>query len=225
MKRASKFFTDFEKTRIQDAVQNAESKTSAEIIPVVASVSGRYDRAEDMTGLWVGGLAMAGAWIALKLQRGVDADWGSVWTRFELPILIAALVLGFLIGAVLSNYVTTLRRLFIPKKQMHEEVEAAAARVFFDRRVHHTEGGTGLLVYISLFEHTARILGDQAVLDAVGKDALEKLCRELVAGIVAGDTATAVCDAIASAGERLAGPLPRGEDDVNEHPDTLVLID
>ena len=225
MKRASKFFTEFEKTRIQDAVRDAEAKTSAEIVPVVATSSGRYDRAEDVAGLWLGVILMVVAWFVLKSQGGDDTDWGTPWGRNELPILVASVVVGFAVGTVFTNYVGWLRKLFIPKKQMREEVEAAAARAFFDQRVHHTQGATGLLVYLSLFERTARILGDQKVVDALGQNTLDKLCKEMIENIVAGDPATAVCEAIAHAGEGLADLLPREEGDINEHPDTLIIID
>ena len=225
MKRATKFFTDFEKTRIQNAVQDAEALTSAEIVPMVATSSGRYDRAEDVAGLWVGVISMAVAWFLLRAQGSAEADWGTVWSRFELPILIGCVVIGFIVGATASNYISGLRGLFIPKRQMREEVEAAAARAFFDARIHHTEGATGMLIYLSLFERTARILADEAVLDAIGTDTLDALRDELIEGIVDGDTATAICEVIKHAGEKLAEPLPRAEDDTNEHSDSLVLLD
>ena len=102
MKRATKFFTDFEKTRIHNAVVDAEALTSAEIVPVVATSSGRYDRAEDVAGLWVGVISMAVAWFLLRAQGGVAADWGTAWSRFELPILLGCVVVGFIVGATAS---------------------------------------------------------------------------------------------------------------------------
>ena len=98
MERASKFFTDFEKKRIEEAVTDAELKTSAEIVPAVATASGRYDRAEDIVGLWVGTIAMAVIWWVLDFDGGQEAQWGSTLSRFELPLLIAVVVLGFLLG-------------------------------------------------------------------------------------------------------------------------------
>ena len=54
MKLASQIFNDQERKRVDDAVAQAEKRTSAEIVPVVATSSGRYDRAEDIVGLFVG---------------------------------------------------------------------------------------------------------------------------------------------------------------------------
>lgn len=226
MKRASKYFVEFEQTRIEQAVKDAEANTAAEIVPVLATTSGRYDRAEDVVGLWTGAICLCLAWLGLQTQgTDIDADWGTTWSQFELPLIVLSLVLGFLIGAFAASHIPWLRRIFTPKKQMTDEVTAAASRVFFDHRVHHTEGSTGLLIYVSLFEHQAIVLGDQTIQDTLGHDALDALCQELIKGIVAGDTATAFCDVIEDAGKQLAEVLPRSEDDTNEHPDALILID
>lgn len=66
MRRASTRFDEEERRRINDAIIEAESRTSAEILCVVATDSGRYDRAEDMAGLLGGVLAMSAAWVLFQ---------------------------------------------------------------------------------------------------------------------------------------------------------------
>ncbi len=225
MKRASKYFSDGEKLRIEQAVADAEAKTSAEIVPVLASSSGRYDRAEDIAGVWLSIIAMGATWALLQSQSAEVAQWGSTWARFELPLLILAVIAGYGIGMTIATYSWTLRRLFTPKKHMTAEVELAAGHAFFDRRVHHTQGGTGILIYISLFERGARILADQTAHEKLGQAALDELCDELIDGIKAGDLATALCEAIKDAGNRLEKVLPRTDGDRNEIENTLVILD
>ena len=58
MVSASSLFTDSDRERVNNSVRAAEARTSAEIVPVVATASGRYDRAEDLIGLWLGVLFM-----------------------------------------------------------------------------------------------------------------------------------------------------------------------
>jgi hypothetical protein len=49
MRRTSKLFTEEEKKRIiEETVHDVETNTSAEIVPVAATASGRYDRPEDI---------------------------------------------------------------------------------------------------------------------------------------------------------------------------------
>ena len=68
-------------------------------------------------------------------------------------------------------------------RKMRDEVAARARAVFFDGRVHHTAGATGLLVYVSLYERMAAVLADQSVLDRLGQDAVDELCGVLTAGL------------------------------------------
>ncbi len=226
MQRASTFFNEKQQAAIEAAVGEAESKTSAEIVPVLTTASGRYDRAEDIIGLWVGLILMACTWGAFRLLGvGEASDWDLSFGGLELPLLIVATVVGFMIGAAIGSVVAPLRSLFTPKQEMRDEVAAKARQVFFDNSVHHTEGGTGLLVYISLFERTAAILGDESILEKIGQEALDELCAQLIEGIRAGNPAEALCDVLVAAGERLGEVLPRAEDDVNELSDRLVILD
>ncbi len=139
--------------------------------------------------------------------------------------MVAGVVVAFIAGAVAGSRIGWLRRLFTPRQQMLEEVAARAREIFFDKRVHHTSGATGMLIYVSLFEHMAVVLGDQEVLDKLGQTFLDQLCQQLTEGLHQRNSTDAICSVIAAAGKQLSGPLPRAEGDVNELQDTLVLID
>ena len=227
MKRASDLFDDEQRKRIERSVVEAEAATSCEIMPVVATVSGRYDRPEDMIGLWLAVLAAIAIWPLLPRNWAESGSWGAIPLYVELLILAATVVVAFVLGAVAGSQIGWLRRLFTPRKQMSEEVAARARRAFFDKRVHHTNGATGLLIYVSAFEHIAVVLGDQEILDNpdLGQPLLDRLCQQLTDGLRQGNPTDAICAVIAKAGQELSGPLPRDEGDVNELQDALVLID
>ena len=59
MQRPAERFTGSDRQQVAAAVAAAESQTSAEIVPVIAAASGRYDRAEDLVGLWTAVALMA----------------------------------------------------------------------------------------------------------------------------------------------------------------------
>ncbi|MCG8584343.1 MAG: hypothetical protein MI757_06490 [Pirellulales bacterium] len=224
MQRASNLFNQEQRKQVEAAVVAAEAQTSCEIVPVVATASGRYDRPEDMVGLWLAVPAAIAVW--LLFPRPVETgSWGGTPLYAGVLAMIVAIVVAFVIGAALASRVGWLRRLFTPRAQMQEEVGARAREVFFDTRVHHTTGATGLLIYVSLFEHMAIVLGDQEIVDKLGQPFLDDLCEQLTSGLHAGHPTDAICRAIETAGQRLAKPLPRATDDVNELSDTLVLID
>ena len=56
------FFSDEEKQQINNAVTEAEKKTSAEIVPVLTDASGGYDRAEDIFGVLLALVALIVLW-------------------------------------------------------------------------------------------------------------------------------------------------------------------
>lgn len=225
MKRAPDLFTDLQKKRIDAAVGVAEVETSAEIVPVVATASGRYDRAEDVAGLWLGVLLMTLIWFVFPETHDEPGSWGSWPAWLELACLVAAVVVGFIVGAALTARVDWLRRLFAADREMQEEVRRRAREVFYDNRVHHTAGRGGVLIYVSLFERTAAVLADDAVLEKLGPAALVEVCDELTAKLAKGDVTEALCETVKVLGDRLAGLLPVAPDDVNEIPDALVTID
>jgi putative membrane protein len=178
-----------------------------------------------MVGLWVGAIALIVAWAALPAASLESGNWGGLppWQRL-LAEAVAALG-GFVAGAAIASRVAWLRRLFTPRRQMRDEVAARARTVFFDRRVHHTAGASGLLVYVSLYERMAILLADQSILDKVGQGSLDAWCAALTAALREGHPADAIAKAIALAGEKLGQVLPRATADVNELPDALVLLD
>lgn len=225
MGKAASQFNDEKKKRIAAAVAAAEAKTSAEIVPVVAAVSGRYDRAEDLVGLWCGLLALAAVWLIYPEEVLEHGSWGSRPWWLELACLLTAVVAGFVGGAFLASRIDGLRRLLTPSQQMHEEVSARAHTVFFDQRIHHTTAGTGLLLYVSLFERMAAVVADGKVLEKLGQGALDEICARLTRSLTGGSLTEAICTVIHETGDRLAAVLPRSEGQVNELPDVLITIE
>ena len=225
-RRASTLFSDEQRRRVEQAVAEAESRTAAEIVPVVASASGRYDRAEDVVGLWLGLIATSLTWLLLPRTAPDPGSWAGRPPWIDWLLLVAAMLFGFIAGVILASYAWLLRRLFTPKRQMRDEVGAAARRAFFDARVHHTTGRTGLLIYVSLYEHVAVILADQIVLEILGQPALDELCARLTADLRRdGDLTAALVTVITDAGQRLAPVLPAASDDHNEITASLVTLD
>lgn len=224
MRKASEIISVEQRSRIELAVSAAESRTCCEIVPVVATVSGRYDRAEDLAGLWC---AVVGAVLAfLTLPGHTDAGrWGGIPMWGQVVLLAIVMLMCFVAGAVLADRFHGLRRLFTPRQQMHEEVNLRARELFFDRRVHHTTGASGLLIFVSLYERMAVVLGDRSVVEALGQPFCEDLCQRLTTRLHDEDIATAIGDTIHHAATSLESALPRMTDDVNELPDTLVLLD
>ena len=226
MKRASEIFSEEERKSIAAAVSEAERQTSGEIVPVVASASGRYDRAEDLFGMAVALLALALVWIFFQDILPVAEDWES-GQRLVIglaPILLIVLG-GFLSGAVAATRIPALRLPFIAKKEMNEEVERGAAEAFHRFRVRTTNEGTGVLIYVSLFEHRVRVIGDDAISRKLGQSDWKEI-RDLVTnGMRSGRAAEGLVAAVKRCGELLGKHFPAKSGDIDELHNELRLID
>ena len=88
-----------------------------------------------------------------------------------------------------------------------------------------TAGASGLLIFVSLYERTAGVLGDRSVVETLGEKFPEDLCQRLTTSLRSQDVASGICDTIQHAATLLQIALPRTVSDVNELPDTLVLLD
>jgi len=224
MKKASQYFTDEEKKEITDAVLKAESLTSAEIVPVAATCSGRYDRAEDIIGVFFGIIAMIVVW---SIAPNPDAEIAGSWGDSPVALFLALSVIGgFIIGAVIGSRIGWLRKLFTPRSELSVSVKDRAALTFFDQRIHHTSSESGLLFYVSFFERQAVVMGDEKVEKELGSEAIESLCSKFTQSL-SNDVrpAEAMIAVINEAGELLSEVLPQSDTEQNELAEALVCID
>jgi len=224
MKTASTLFDAQQRQLIVDAVAEAEKDTAGEIVPVVATVSGRYDRAEDIFGLLLGLVALAVSWVLF--QDTTETAWVAGHTpTLGLAAVVGIVVAGFLAGAALATRYPVLRLPFIPPREMREEVERRALEAFQRYRVRSTSGGTGVLIYVSLYEHMVRVVGDDAVMEKVSQKDWAAICRLAVDGMKTNSAADGLTQAIRRSGELLARHFPVRPGDHNQLSNELVLID
>jgi putative membrane protein len=226
MARGRSILSDEDRAEVNRAVQEAESLCSAEIVPVIARASGRYDRAEDLAGFVVALLAMSAAWVLLQREDPGAGGWDGLGLTLPLWALLSILVAGFAVGALVASRVGLIRRLLTPAAHRRAEVAARARAGFFDARVHHTRAAGGLLIYVSLEERLALLLADEAVLGALGQEGLDALRDGLLAGLRRREPVALVLAAtIREAGRRLGPGLPAAASERNELPDAVVILE
>ena len=226
MKRASRFFSDAERELVEEAVALAELRTSGEIVPVVATSSGRYDRAEDLFGVLVALSVLAGTCLLFRDLSVGEGQWGQrlQLTIGLLPVLLIVLA-GFVAGAILATLVPELRLPFVSRREMEAEVERAARAAFQQLRVRGTAGGTGVLIYLSLFERMVHVLGDEAISAKVDQERWQEVCDTVVAGVKNRRPAQGLSEGILSCGELLAEHFPIEPGDRDELENTLHILD
>jgi len=226
MLRASRFFSEDETRLVEEAVALAELRTSGEIVPVVATASGRYDRAEDLFGVLFALGAVAAGWMPLQRLAETEGAWGAGHPLLLglLPVLALFLV-GFLAGTVLATAVPALRLPFIAQAEIEAEVDRAASAAFHNFRVRQTEDATGILIYLSLFERTVKVLGDDPINDRLEPEQWSEVVELVVEGIRTKRAAQGLKDGILRCGDLLAEHFPIQPGDRNELGNQLRLID
>ena len=71
----------------------------------------------------------------------------------------------------------------------------------------------------------AAFIADQRILDKLGQEQIDAICRDFTQRLHNGTPIEALCDTALSLGQRLAALLPRVDNDINELSDALVVID
>ena len=226
MKRASRFFSEADQATISEAIAAAERRTSGEIVPVVATDSGRYDRAEDLFGAVVALVALIVSWILFQEVRPVEGDWASGQTIvLGLLPLVLIVVIGFTLGTLLGTRLPALKLIFLSNREMKEEVERSASEAFYRFRVRRTAGGTGVLIYISLLERMVRVMGDEAIAAKLGQGDWDEVRDLVIDGLRNGRPTEGLQKGIARCGDRLAEHFPIQPGDENELTNELRIID
>jgi putative membrane protein len=232
VKRASDFFSEEEKEKINKAVKAAESNTSGEIATMVVKASDSYREAETLGAILTAGLLSFIVEVLLEYYAVTigNNDWnslrfssmefllygGSIWTFIPMVFVL------FLPVRYLFKIYPNLKLPFAGKKRIEEAVRERAVRAFFEKRLYKTRDETGVLIFISLLERKVWILGDKGVDKKISHSVWQGLVKEITRGIREEKSCEALCSVICLIGTELERHFPRRSDDVNELSDELL---
>ncbi|MDT0631615.1 hypothetical protein RQM47_11475 [Rubrivirga sp. S365] len=191
-------FSDADRDRIREAVAEAETRTAGEIVPYVVRTSGSYPVA-----VWRG--ASAGALLAAVVALAVAqvyAGWGMGWLYSAWGMALAV-ALGGVLGAALGATVAPLRRRLAGGALLDEAVHRRAALAFVDEEVFDTRDRTGILLFVSLFERRIEVVGDAGINAKVEAGEWDEVVGLLRGGVVRGDLAGGIVEAVGRCGDLL----------------------
>ena len=209
-------FTDAERERIRQAVQQAELVTKGEIVPMIVPASALYREASYRTGLILALLSLA----FLLTVETYWLPWG--WHAGNAGWLLLVVVAAFGLGQWLGR-VPSVIRLVTSRERMAHKVTLRAEQAFYKHGLHNTKGRTGILILVSLLERRVHVLADKGINDHVPAGTWDGLVNGIVDGIRTGQATDAICAAIAKCGALLAQVSPAGAgENPNELPDTLI---
>jgi putative membrane protein len=195
MLKPETLFSEQDKKRIADAVKDAERRTSGEIVPFVVGRSDSYPEAWLRAGALFGFLAL---FVFALADMGTD-----LWLPFGFAESGVIVILAFGLGAVLTLFSPAFKRLFIAGGIMQQRVDERAALSFIDEEVFNTRDRTGILIFISLFEHRVRILGDTGINAQVKQEEWDAVVQVITDAIRNSAAASGMLEAIGMCGELL----------------------
>ena len=190
--------SDDDRLRIKETIRAAEAQTSGEIVPLLVPKSDHYEVA-----VWKGGgiaavLALAFAFVIFYTYDG----WGFGWLHTGWGTAFLALVSGTA-GALLGAFVPPVKRFLIGGEAMTRAVHRRAMKAFVEEEVFGTRDRTGILLFISLFEHRIDVLGDSGINEKVSVDEWADIVQTIQAGIKKGRLVDGLVEAIEKCGHLL----------------------
>ncbi len=214
--------------KVTAAVTAAEAQTDGEIVTVVARASDKY---HDVALHW-SVLAMLLVLALLAVFPGVAAGIHlrliDAWAQ-ETPvsayytIALVLMAVTFLVMRVLLASVPV-RMALTPGATKERRVRAKALELFRIGAEKRTKAATGVLLYLSLAEHRAELIADEAIHGRVSEDVWGHAMAALVTAVKDGRPGDGMAAAVGEIGVVLAEHFPRSEGDTNELPDRLIEL-
>ncbi len=214
---AEKFLNDQDRERIRKAVEEAERHTSGEIIPMVVSRSYHYPMSD----------VIGGNIFALPLSLIMTYFIGGwLWIgHYNMWLFLGITTVLFILFHRIIKHNDRIKRLLISDREIEEEVEEAAITGFFHEGLYRTRDGTGILIFISVFERRVWVLADRGINEKVKQGQWDEIVGMIIEGIKNNDQASAICKAIEEVGRTLKEHFPIKVADMDELQNLIIKKD
>ena len=216
--KMKKMFSEQDLQRINAAVKEAEEKISGEVVPVIVERSGSYSIATYKAAIIAASLAFV---FMIILDRYIITNDGNTiyYDPFFIFIIVAA---AGLIGGLVTHFVEPLKRMFISRQYLDLMTRQGAETAFLEEEVFNTRQRTGIMIFISFFEHEVVVMADKGINKVVDQKEWDDLVALLITGIKEGKLVEGLELAIKRCGEILLEKgFQKTDDDVNELGDDL----
>jgi putative membrane protein len=210
----SQYFSPTDLTEIKEAVQEAEKKTSGEIVPFFAEASHHYKEWVWLGSFLGGGL---GGLVLLGMDIGEYRSWD--YTSLDAITFVWS---GAFLGLLLSYFIAKLRLFIVPYRSKYFFVNLKAKEAFLDEEVFKTGNRTGILIYISLYEKIVRVLPDAGIAKIVPQSDWDEAVQLIVKGMKTGKRKEGIVASILFCGNLLVKyGIKVQKDDKNEISDEI----
>jgi putative membrane protein len=220
--------SDADHQLVTEAVAAAEAHTSGEIVTIVTDLSDDY---HDVAVIWSSAFALLALSVVAAMPRFYRGlidwftnGWSQSATVGEHVWLLAGFVLLTWAGSYLILRWMPLRLALTPGAVKQRRVRARAIDLFRVGTASKTVDRTGVLLYLSMREHRADIVADEAIASKVTADVWGAAMAVLIERVRAGQPGQGMAEAVQQMGVVLAAHFPKGSENPNELPDRLIEL-
>lgn len=211
-------FQEKDLERVKAAVREAESKISGEIVPVFVEKSGHYTIAN-----YRGAMILASFTFALIVIFDRYVPSLSVYDPLMIFLLVTA---GGVLGALIANYILPVKFWLLSQFHLDQSTRKRAENAFLEEEIFNTRHRTGIMIFVSFFEHEVIVMADRGISKVVAQKEWDKIVENMIESIRRGKVTDGIIAAIQRCSEvLLENGFVRTKDDVNELRDDLRLED
>jgi putative membrane protein len=201
------FLYEKQKQNIAEAIRAAESRTSGELVAVIAHNSDDYFY---IPLLWA-------ALSALILPGAL------LWFDVTSASLEMMQVATFVVAAVVFRLPLVKMRL-IPRYVRQRRAALLAREQFLLQNLHHTEQRNGILLFVSVAERYVELIADKGISEAVPLGTWDTVVQQFIEHVGRHQIETGFITAIQQCGDILEQHFPVTDKDSNELPNHLIEI-
>jgi putative membrane protein len=208
------YLSEQEQQTLDRRVADTEKRAGVQI---VLAVVGRSDSYPELP--WKA-FALAAS-VAGVLAVLADA-WTAAWhTPSAVLCAVAAALIAGAAAALLAVAAPAWARLFLDRQRAEAEARQYAESLFLSRELFATKGRTGILLFVTLFEHEVVVVPDTGLRQRLGNEVLQRIIGSMTPHLKERKIALALESGLSGLEEALAGSAPAGSGG-NELPDQVV---
>lgn len=205
--------SDNDLQRIKAAVTKAEEKISGEIVPVIVERSSDYTIANYKASI----IGAAFTFLLMVLLDRYVLDEATNTLFYDPAFIFVVVAIGGVIGAALPHFFEGVKRMLVSRSYQDLMTRQGAENAFLEEEVFNTRQRTGIMIFISFFEHEVIVMADQGISKVVEQKQWDQIVQEIIKSIRQGEIVEALERGIQKCGDIL---LEKGfiktDDDTNE---------
>lgn len=207
-----KYLSKNDLEKIEQTIDRVEEQTLGEIVPVIVKKSSTVGHVP-LT------LTLLMTLIVVMIEFPYsDWLWVTPWVYLWPVIIIVLFGLSHFLAKI-----SWIQKILVPEKDELDQVHQRAHLEFYMNRVHRTEAGTGVLIFVSVMEKKAVVLADEGIAKKLPPTTWDGVLEKLRKSLHDGQWGPGFVQAIEECGEHLKTHFPIENRSMNQLKNHLVI--